>query len=235
MINPFDLWTFWITSIIVIFCAFLPYVRRVSEWFTTLIHEIGHAIFSVITGGGIHSIKLRANGSGETHTLSSLDLFTWFRRVIVLFAGYLTPIFFGLLLIWGVKNGYAQTMFYVLLGTAIVTLLFIRNFFGILIVTIYLGFLFLGVFVLGGIYLPTIIYGFGLLLFIRGYYDLIMVGRMVFKKRTGNESDFDFLADSTFISIPAPVWYVVYAILVVPTSLWFGLAIITSTSPVPVS
>ena len=231
MINPFDPATFAIVGILTLACIFVPFVRRVSEWFVTIIHEVGHAVASVATGGGIHSIKLRMNGGGETTTLNSVGFFSWFRRVFVLFAGYNTPIFLGLLLVWGVRSGHTQVMFYILLGTALLTLIFIRNFFGLLIVILYFLFLGLGMVISQAFFLPAVLVFFGLLLTVRGIVDLILAGRLVFVDNHGG-TDFDLLADSSIIRIPAKVWYVIYTVTI---TLQFVVALafvwITAVSP----
>lgn len=212
MINPFEPLTFAIIGILTLASVFVPYVRRVSEWFVTIIHEVGHAVASVVTLGGVHSIKLRMNGAGETTTLNSSGFFSWFRRVFVLFAGYGSPIFFGLLLIWGVRNNQTQVMFYVLLGTALLTLIFIRNFFGLLIVALYFVFLGVGIAIAQAYFLPAVLVFFGLLLTVRGVVDLVVAGKLVFIDNHGG-TDFDLLSESTIIRIPAKVWYVLYVTL----------------------
>lgn len=231
MINAFEPLPLWVSLGVALACVFIPYVGKVSEWFSTIIHEVGHAVTSLITGGGIHSIKLRANGSGETNTLSSVGFFSWFRRIFVLFSGYSAPLYLGLFLLWAVKSGHTQIAFYVVLGTAILTLIFIRNFFGILIVLLYFGYLALNLFINNGALMSVGLVLLAFILIARGIVDLVEAARIVFSGQ-GN-SDFDFMAQSTFITIPAQVWYVVYVLGVSVIFAFF--AILVATSPIVVA
>ena len=65
----------------------------------------------------------------------------------------------------------------------------------------------------------------------RGIVDLILAGRLVFVDNHGG-TDFDLLADSSIIRIPAKVWYVIYAVTI---TLQFVVALafvwITAVSP----
>ena len=45
--------------------ALIPGVRRVAQWMTTLVHEIGHALLAIPFGGRPTGIELHMNGSGE--------------------------------------------------------------------------------------------------------------------------------------------------------------------------
>ncbi|WP_406666871.1 M50 family metallopeptidase [Gallaecimonas sp. GXIMD1310] len=42
----------------------VPYLNIPFLWFTTLFHESGHALTTVLSGGQVHKLVLRMNGSG---------------------------------------------------------------------------------------------------------------------------------------------------------------------------
>jgi hypothetical protein len=216
-VNPFEVWTLVFTIIGVLAFVFVPYVRKVAEWFVTIIHEVGHGFFSLITGGGISGIALHKDGSGSTNTTHRVGLFTWFTRTIVLFAGYATPLYLGVFMLFMTVNGHAQAMFYVLIGIGILTLIFIRNFFGILIVFLYFASLGVGMLLYQGAYIPVFVVFFGILFVFRGILDLLTAGYLVFFVPRNDplfqRSDFHILADESFFGIPEHVWYVVYIIL----------------------
>lgn len=222
-----DLGTLAIITIISCILVFLPYVQRVSSWFITIIHEAGHGVLSLVTGGGIHSIVLRADGSGEAQTLSSASLFSWFRRVIVLFAGYSSPIILGIGLLLAVKTNNAQIGLYVLTGVGVLTLLFIRNFFGVLILAMFFSALWGTVATKDGYVLGWVVTLFACVYIVGGVRDLVRAGVMVFLGLPA-ETDFHFLQQSTYMFIPAQVWYVMYIILFIPVAFICSMFVISA-------
>jgi hypothetical protein len=216
-INPFELWTFVFTIIGVLAFIFVPYIRKVAEWFVTIIHEVGHGVFSLITGGGIRGISLHKDGSGATNTTHRVGLFTWLTRTVVLFAGYATPIYLGVFMLFMTANGNAQAMFYVLVGIGVLTLIFIRNFFGIVIMFLYFAALGAGILLQQGAFIPVFVVFFGMLFVLRGIYDLIIAGYLVFfigrNDPNFQRSDFHILSDESFFRIPEQAWYIIYILL----------------------
>lgn len=216
-VNPFELWTFVFTIIGVLAFIFVPYIRKVAEWFVTIIHEVGHGLFSLLTGGGISGISLHKDGSGATNTTHRVGLFTWFSRSIVLFAGYATPIYLGVFMLLMTANGNGQAMFYVLVGLGVLTLIFIRNLFGIIIMFLYFATLAAGLLLFQGVYIPIFVVFFGMLFVLRGIYDLGVAGYLVFfigrNDPNFQRSDFHILADESFFHIPEQVWFVFYILL----------------------
>jgi hypothetical protein len=70
---------------------FVPLVRMIAypfRLFVTFIHEGGHALASLLTFGGVESITIYANASGETYTRGGMPLF-------IASAGYLTSTAYG--------------------------------------------------------------------------------------------------------------------------------------------
>ena len=94
--------------------------------FTVLLHELGHAVAGLVTGGDVAYIKVFSNISGRCAT-SGL-------RPVVLAAGYIGAMAFGCLILLGAaKTAYDRSLS-AALGVVIlaVTFLYIRNVFGFL-------------------------------------------------------------------------------------------------------
>lgn len=78
-------------SVLTITLSFIPLVRMIVypfRLFVTFIHEGGHALASLLTFGGVDSITIYANASGETYTRGGLPL-------LIASAGYLTSTAYG--------------------------------------------------------------------------------------------------------------------------------------------
>ena len=98
--------------------------------FTTLVHELGHAIAAVMTGRVVHGIRLRRNHSGEA--LSSGR--GRFGLVVSGLFGYPAPAIVGAAILWSVFSGYTALALAVGGIILVLTLVVIRNLFGVLVV-----------------------------------------------------------------------------------------------------
>lgn len=98
--------------------------------FTTLVHELGHAIAAILTGRVVHGIRLRRNHSGEA--LSSGR--GRFGLVISGLFGYPAPAIVGAALLWSVFSGYTALALFAGGVILVLTLVVIRNLFGVLVV-----------------------------------------------------------------------------------------------------
>lgn len=96
--------------------------------FTTLIHELGHALAAVLTGRVVHGIRIRRNHSGEAVSSGRG------RSVISGIAGYPAPAVVGAAQLWSVVNGYTALALTIGGVILVITLLVIRNLFGVLVV-----------------------------------------------------------------------------------------------------
>jgi hypothetical protein len=56
--------------------------------FGTIVHEGGHAVMAILTGGGVQSIGINPDGSGVTYSIGGIPAFTYM-------AGYLGATLFG--------------------------------------------------------------------------------------------------------------------------------------------
>jgi hypothetical protein len=90
---------FWFLTFLAIFLAQVPYVSVVFTpitQFTTLVHELGHAVVCVLTGGQVGGLTIVSDGSGHggvTYTRGGMPFF-------YTQAGYLGTAFFGSTLIY---------------------------------------------------------------------------------------------------------------------------------------
>jgi hypothetical protein len=104
--------------------SFFPFAQIVTYpflIFSTFVHETGHALGAVLTGGSVESLIVRMNGSGVTYTRGGL-------RFIISSAGYLgTTLFGALLLILSRKENNVRP---VLLGLAVFVLMITAVFVG---------------------------------------------------------------------------------------------------------
>lgn len=98
-------------------------VRR----FSTMIHESGHALASLLTGGRVRGMRLHADGSGLTWSRGAPG---W-RRVVVLAAGYPAPALAGLAGAQMVAAGYHAGLLVGLVALCAVLLVVLRNLFGV--------------------------------------------------------------------------------------------------------
>lgn len=119
--------------IILAAAAGLSIPRSSWRWFglfTTLVHELGHAFAGLATGRIITSITIRGDQSGAAGTAGYGTL----SAVVTGFFGYPAPALAGAGLLWCVFNGYTAAA--LVAGTVITcaTVLFIRNFVGLLVV-----------------------------------------------------------------------------------------------------
>jgi len=94
--------------------------------FVTLVHEAAHGIATILTGGIVHRITLAPSGSGLTESMGGLP-------IIIYPAGYLGTAAIGaaLLLLSRSSSG-RNTLLLMGAGTLAITLLWVRNPFGVL-------------------------------------------------------------------------------------------------------
>lgn len=118
---------------IVAVAAVLSIPRVTWAWFglfTTLVHELGHAVAALLTGRVIHGIRIRRNHSGEAVSSGRGGV----GPVISGFFGYPAPAIVGAAHLWSVFNGYTAIALFVGGVVLVLTLLVIRNLFGVLVV-----------------------------------------------------------------------------------------------------
>lgn len=104
-----------------------PYARHV----VTLVHEAGHAGVAVLTGRRLQSVTLHSDTSGLTTTRGRPR---GAGMIATAAAGYLAPAAAGLALAWAVGLGHTEIALVATLVLLVLLLLWIRNWFGLLVV-----------------------------------------------------------------------------------------------------
>jgi hypothetical protein len=94
------------------------------------VHELGHAVAAILTGRVVHGIRIRRNHSGDALSTGRGTL----GIVISGMLGYPAPAIVGAAQLWSVFNGYTAIALFVGGVVLVVTVLVIRNLFGILVV-----------------------------------------------------------------------------------------------------
>lgn len=111
---------------------------RFARHGSTLTHELGHAVFGMLTMARISGIRLHMDSSGVTHSTRSIRVFP-VGAIISGFFGYPAPAIFGSVIISLLITGHPMGAMYAIAGAGLVTLFFIRNLFGLLVTAIWLG------------------------------------------------------------------------------------------------
>jgi hypothetical protein len=119
----------------------LPIVGKYFAILNTMIHESGHSLMALITGGEVRRVSLLPNTSGFAVTGHS----SWIGQVLTSLAGYVFASFFAFVFYWLVSRGQYKWMVYILMGFLLINLVFwVRNVYGLVwILTFGAGFLWL--------------------------------------------------------------------------------------------
>ncbi|MBG9792729.1 membrane protein [Paenibacillus dendritiformis] len=121
------------TVVFLVVAAVLTRVIPFSSFFRnvdTLVHELGHAIVTLLVSGKVLYIHLFADHSGVTY--SSAAAHSW-RFILIALAGYTVSTVFAVLLFYGYARGKQQTgLMAILIVTAISLLFFVRNGYGVM-------------------------------------------------------------------------------------------------------
>lgn len=118
---------------ILVAAAALSIPRASWQWFglfTTLVHELGHAVAAILTGRVVHGIRIRRNHSGDALSSGRGVL----GPVISGVMGYPAPAVVGAAQLWCVFTGYTSVALFIGGVVLLLTLLVIRNLFGVLVV-----------------------------------------------------------------------------------------------------
>lgn len=123
---------------------FIPF----SSWFRimdTMIHELGHAVTTLLLSGRVLSIELNPDHSGTTYSV----LASGWRTIAVSLSGYISASLFSVLMFYGYFKRKQGEGLLVISGVAVLMiLLFVRNSYGVwwlsIFIVITLVFYFLG-------------------------------------------------------------------------------------------
>ncbi|WP_112180949.1 MULTISPECIES: M50 family metallopeptidase [Paraliobacillus] len=124
--------------ILALFLTQMPLVGTYFSIVNTLLHETGHALMSIITGGNVQSISLFSNTEGVT--LASHRY--WFGGFLTSAAGYVFASFMAFLFMTLIYKRKSNYVLVIILGILLISLLFwIRNAYGLFwIITIIIVF-----------------------------------------------------------------------------------------------
>jgi hypothetical protein len=119
----------------------MPIIGKVFRVFYTMIHELGHALLTVLTSGEIISISLFSDTSGNTITKSKGK----FGQFLIAMAGYPAAAIMAYMFFYFIHKEEVNIVMFIYAGIALVVLvLWIRNIYGILWLV---GFVFLLLFI----------------------------------------------------------------------------------------
>ena len=204
-----------INPILLVVIAFLVFVAlivpisgKILNHFITVVHEMGHAVTTLLLGGRVGAIRVEMNGSGSTTSGHPVTSGYKLARISTLLSGYSFPVYLGLGLVAAsiLQN---QWLSLILLGVVcFLSLLFIRNLFGFIIIVLFSSASFLPLLV------PNLTYSYvsfalGLILFFGGLKDILLITRAMFSSHLqSSESDFDLLQTETHIH--RAIWVIIF-------------------------
>ncbi|TGB01303.1 M50 family metallopeptidase [Halobacillus salinus] len=106
----------------------MPIVGKYFAILNTMIHESGHSLMALITGGEVRRISLLPNTAGTTLTGHT----SWIGHFLTSVFGYVFASFFGYLFFYLISKGQYKWMIYILLAFLTVNLIFwVRNGYGL--------------------------------------------------------------------------------------------------------
>ena len=174
--------------------------------FTTVVHELGHAVAALMTFQVVTGIKLHLNHGGTTNTYGRGGI----RAVWSAFWGYPAPAVTGAALVWAGVHGWSSAALSANCILLAVTILLIRNAEGFLILGSVLAVSVLLVLFAGPVFLGHTTLVLGVALLVGAVRDLGKVIHVHFRRRTELESsDAYILFRQTMI--PSPLWLLGFA------------------------
>ena len=197
---------------VVVAAALLSIPRVTWQWFglfATLVHELGHAFAAILSGRVVHGIRIRRNHSGDAMSSGRGA----FGTVLSGIFGYPAPAIVGAALVWSVFNGFTSLALVVGGLVLVLTVLVIRNLFGVLVVVVSAA-----IAAALWFYASPEVQGYALLALgvallvgaVRGLATV--VGVHTSRRGQLQTSDAYLLYKRT--GVPSPVWLLIFAILI---------------------
>lgn len=214
---------FLLPLLIAVMAAFTPRVKYLSQTITTITHELGHAVAVMPFGGRLRGIKLRLTTEGEAVVSIPRWPFPLYHivRIINLFAGYSAPIYVSMFFILSIASGWDTAVKIALGIMSALILLFIRNWFGLLIA---LCFAALNASVMTSFlsYFNQYVLTIAFILLIRGLVDIYKAGEWTFKNALESS---DFVIASQELFGPPQLWYVLFCVFHLPLMAFAGITV----------
>lgn len=220
---------FIIPLLIAVVAALTPKVKYLSQTLTTITHELGHAVAVMPFGGRLKGIKLRLTTEGEAVVSIPQWPFPIYHavRILNLFAGYSAPIYLSLFFVFAVVNDWDVAIKITLGVMSLLILLFIRNWFGLLVA---LSFVIFNAAML--VLLPEVFKQYVLtlafILLIRGCIDIYKAGEWTFKRALASS---DFVIASEELFGPPQLWYILFCLFHLPVMVFAGVMVWGSLEP----
>lgn len=125
--------TVWVAAAVAVVLVVVPQVWHATRHIVTLVHEAGHAVTAVATGRRLNGIRLHTDTSGLTVSSGHPS---GPGMIATAAAGYLAPSALGLTSVGLVEHGHTDWALYAGLATLAMMLVYIRNWFGLLVVVL---------------------------------------------------------------------------------------------------
>ena len=120
-----QVWLLLAAAVLTIALWFVPYAEYLVypiRLFVTFVHESGHALAAVLTGGSVQSLTIASDGSGVVYSAPS----GLFGALLTSSAGYLGTTVFGVLLLFLIRKNFSPNKLLAGLGVfvAVMTVVF---------------------------------------------------------------------------------------------------------------
>ena len=198
---------FYILIFVSLILTRIPYIGKFFRVVNTMIHECGHAFMALFLSGEVVKINLFSDTSGVTITKVKGK----FSRLLVSLTGYPFSAFVAFIIFYLIKDDYNTVALIVLMFFAVICLLFfVRNFYGIFWLVIFL--------ITGGVIVQleslTILNAWMVFLASLLLTDAFVSGFILFKISIENPSG---AGDATNLKkethIPAWIWSLLFCII----------------------
>ncbi|WP_268916155.1 M50 family metallopeptidase [Aeromicrobium chenweiae] len=199
--------TTWAAAATAVVLIAVPPAWSVTRHVVTLVHEAGHAAVAVLTGRRLNGIRLHTDTSGLTVSSGKPR---GLGMIATAAAGYLAPAALGLASVGLVESGRTAWALYAGLVTLALMLVFIRNWFGLVVVALSAAAVSLLVW-----RAPERVQDFAALTF--AWFLLVAAPRTAIelwphrRRVRTRTSDADVLARLTVL--PAPIWNILFILL----------------------
>jgi hypothetical protein len=187
----------------------LDFILYPFRLFVTFIHEAGHSIAAVLTGGRVIEFTVFGNGTGVATTAGG-------NRLLILPAGYLGAAFFGALLFYLVNSVPFPRKISLAVGTLMIVVALYLRASGIALFTGVLGGLgLLYLSLRGSTHLNTLVLNLlAVLTGLNAVLDLVFLVRNTGASLGSIRNDAAAMAELT-LGIPAVIWAVIWALIAV--------------------
>lgn len=197
---------------VITLCMVLTIPRITWKFFglyVTFVHELGHAFAALMTGRIVHGLKIRLDHSGELVSSGK----SGFSALWSGFWGYPVPALAGTLLIGSTYFGFASAALSIGALILLVSLIFLRNWFGILVAVASAAIAQLLVVFTPSNAISWVVLSLGLMLLIGGIRDLFKVLDVHMNRRELIETSDAYLL-STRGWLPAWFWLCGFMVMV---------------------